>query len=550
MSTKTLRKRIALVAVSAMGFGLLTSVAANAASETFDDWTGSSYCGVTDAAGAAETIDDGANVATLVVPVGAKLTPKLTGDEMIRVTSPLVITKAAGGAILAGGLSSTGAGAVATDMEISATAVGTATIKVYVDAADTTASDSVTVKIVATCSNGTISLADSLLENQASATNATAVNNVDDVASWSDTDTAKIALVANSSYGTAVPVGTWIVTATNGALVGIAAGNPTCGGLSSATVSAAGDDIRVAVCQPVDNAPLSTSVTLTYGTQTVYTRNVLIAGELSKIEVSSPKVIKNNGSAQFGAFKVRTFDAAGNQLATAATALSVSGFNQDITAGDVATDGTSTTTSATDWYSTGNSLTCSTGSKGSATLKVVGAATSGATIYSPEFTATCGGAVNTWKASLDKASYGPGDVAVLTIAAFDTNGKPVYDTTWNTGANALLAAAGGRTQNALGATTLHTIAGSNMTVVTAPAAADAFASGVKTYQFTVGSTEGSYQMAVNLPDFAGTQGAQTVSYTIKSSSSSVTNAEVLAAIVKLIASINKQIAALQKALKK
>jgi len=34
MSTKTLRKRIALVAVSAMGFGLLTSVSANAADAT------------------------------------------------------------------------------------------------------------------------------------------------------------------------------------------------------------------------------------------------------------------------------------------------------------------------------------------------------------------------------------------------------------------------------------------------------------------------------------------------------------------------------------
>jgi len=34
MSTKTLRKRIALVAVSAMGFGLLTTTAANAALDT------------------------------------------------------------------------------------------------------------------------------------------------------------------------------------------------------------------------------------------------------------------------------------------------------------------------------------------------------------------------------------------------------------------------------------------------------------------------------------------------------------------------------------
>jgi hypothetical protein len=41
-----------------------------------------------------------------------------------------------------------------------------------------------------------------------------------------------------------------------------------------------------------------------------------------------------------------------------------------------------------------------------------------------------------------------------------------------------------------------------------------------------------------------------VPYTIKASSASVTNAEVLSAIVKLIASINKQIRALQKSLRR
>ena len=97
------------------------------------------------------------------------------------------------------------------------------------------------------------------------------------------------------------------------------------------------------------------------------------------------------------------------------------------------------------------------------------------------------------------------------------------------------------------------IAGSNMTAVTAPTSTDMFSGGKKTYKFVVGSTEGSYQMSVDLPQWNSTtysQTAVTVPYTIKASSASVSNAEVLAAIVKLIASINKQIAALQKALTK
>ena len=91
-----------------------------------------------------------------------------------------------------------------------------------------------------------------------------------------------------------------------------------------------------------------------------------------------------------------------------------------------------------------------------------------------------------------------------------------------------------------------------MTAVTAPSSTDLFVGGVKTYKFIVGSTEGSYQMQVDLPKFnssATPQAAVTVAYKI-AGTGAVSNADVLKAIVSLIASINKQIAALQKALLK
>ena len=53
-----------------------------------------------------------------------------------------------------------------------------------------------------------------------------------------------------------------------------------------------------------------------------------------------------------------------------------------------------------------------------------------------------------------------------------------------------------------------------------------------------------------MPVNGSAQAATTASVTVKSTSASVTNADVLKAIVSLIASINKQIAALQKALLK
>jgi hypothetical protein len=73
-----------------------------------------------------------------------------------------------------------------------------------------------------------------------------------------------------------------------------------------------------------------------------------------------------------------------------------------------------------------------------------------------------------------------------------------------------------------------------------------------THTFTVGGANfsaGKYNAIVSYPTLA--YGAkQTVSYEVTNSGTAVSNADVLKAIVSLIASINKQIAALQKALLK
>jgi len=142
------------------------------------------------------------------------------------------------------------------------------------------------------------------------------------------------------------------------------------------------------------------------------------------------------------------------------------------------------------------------------------------------------GAAYSYTAALDKSTYAPGELATLTITAKDSSGNPASDSS---------------TLGASGASVA--IAGSYMTAVTAPTDVDTFTSGVKKYQFIVGSTEGDYQMAVNVPNVDSTT-PYALKYSIKATSAAVSNADVLAAIVKLIASINKQIAALQKAITK
>jgi hypothetical protein len=78
--------------------------------------------------------------------------------------------------------------------------------------------------------------------------------------------------------------------------------------------------------------------------------------------------------------------------------------------------------------------------------------------------------------------------------------------------------------------------------------------GTITQQYVVGSTTGSFVAVVvppaSLVTAATAAGASqanlSVAYTIASGTTSVTNEQVLASIVSLIASINKQIVALQK----
>jgi len=554
MSIKTLRKRIALVAVSALGVGLLSVAPASAAGGAFTDFETTTFCSAKDANLASVALTG--NVRYLTVPMGAPVVVEPSDEAQILVIDgaagifqadhPLDTSAGTTGpevTISANGKTATIADAIdTTDTVVAvAIAVGSFTIKSYDDATDVTAADTVSVTVVAACSTGTYSAGDSLIEVQS--TSANADDNVDDVTSVADGNAIYLAVQANDVYGADVPTGTWIASATNGALVGIGtSAGPTCGSTSVASTSAAGTNIHVAVCQGTDYAAQSTVLTLTYNSTEIAKKSLLITGTVAKLEVSSVGSPKNTGAAQYKVFATRTFDAAGNQIAVADALITAdaSTLNQDV----IALDGGATV--ATDYASNANTATCASSSKGSAKVRLKALTATLSFVYSDYFTIQCAGTVYSYTASLDKATYVPGDIATLTITAKDVNGIPVHTLgyTANDGAT-------GPTRNLLGGTTLHTIVGSQMDVVTAPAATDRFGTaGTKTYQFKVGSTEGAYAMSVSLPDYAATAPAVTVQYSVKASTATVSNAEVLAAIVKLIASINKQIRALQKSLRR
>jgi hypothetical protein len=138
-----------------------------------------------------------------------------------------------------------------------------------------------------------------------------------------------------------------------------------------------------------------------------------------------------------------------------------------------------------------------------------------------EVTLSCAGGVATYTVSTDKATYRIGEVATITVTAKDSTGAPVSDFTTVPTADALSAGGAGIIKNT--------------------ATTDAFTGGVKTYQAQM-TTAGTFNVVSTIA--GSVTKSATTGYSVSGGDAS--NAEVLKSIVALIASINKQIQALQK----
>jgi hypothetical protein len=293
---------------------------------------------------------------------------------------------------------------------------------------------------------------------------------------------------------------------------------------------AANVDLKVAqnkVANP--GQALSTTITFQFNGVTVGTKDVKLYGVGTKVVVSDVTVGTDNGST--GTFKYIVQDNAGNQIDTPDASLD--GVKAGITFGSIVTaaagvSGTGSTTLAKG----SGTFTCANAKSGSQDIAVGFINAALASVKSNTFTATCGSStVDTFSVSMDKASYSPGEIATLTIKGLDARGGIVSDAaTHGAGVSSL------------------SIPG--MTIIGAAATStDKFSAGALTYKFRVDQAEGSF-IGQALVTATVDLKAETVAYSIKSTSNAVSNADVLKAIVSLIASINKQIAALQKALLK
>jgi prepilin-type processing-associated H-X9-DG protein len=417
----------------------------------------------------------------------------------------------------------------------------------------------ITVTVVAASAGGSYNAANSFCAISNSAASFTQANNSDSTAATVNGRSMYINFALNDAYGADLDEGNIVVTATGGANVAYADGSVVVAGTSGTAVAydeGAGDSIRVT--QGTADAPTSSTVTISYNGVVVCTKTVGFAGAPAKVAVTVLQTQDLGGSggksdflkdgyARSGLFTVLLTDAAGNQVQAAAgdaaagsiPATGTFSSNSASLAGqtivtELSVDNPATQTSTTlpGRLSTGI-YTCGSTAGEVKTAKLdFTIASTGKVITSDAFTLRCADDPYSYTASFDKASYVQGDLAILTVSFLDSKGNP---------ANSVVST-GGWTGNM-----------PMLTNVTATgAAASLGTTGTAKYTYTVGTpsgmTAGTYTSIVDFTTLTAAKTAvvSTPTYKLSTGGDTTSNADILKSIVALIASINKQIQALQK----
>lgn len=414
-----------------------------------------------------------------------------------------------------------------------------------------------TFNIVSASASGTVSAAESTVTQQAciaKSSTASGTNSFDTTSRCANGTMGVIYVSLKDAYTASITGGSLTATATNGAFTKVIVATPTSGDNYSATAAFSSGTLAatnyVVVTQPTAGVAGSTTVTITHQGTVVGTKTINWGGDVANITIlgSSAKVIGNGQTTSgVGNGTVTSYltgvvyvykDAAGNVLSGLVPTMTgqtgaMLGASLATTAGVLATAtnyATYVTVAQTSTLGYGASSIehaggTATANFGAGSYQIQVLNSSGVPVKSNVWDVTVSArAAHTFEASFDKASYAPGDIATMTITAKDNGGRLLPSSHPLTG--------------------LSIVTGSGLTV--AGAACDAtstYTNGVKTCTFGVGNTAGSYAWSVGLT----TGSSQSpVLGSVKVVDGAVSNAEVLKSIVALIASINKQIAALQK----
>jgi len=538
MSTKTIKQRIAVVAVSALTAGVLSVIATPAANAGAGDITGITGTGT--GLIASSTTGLGTTQTAVLLPTGTLTvaTDNASGYYVVSAGGYIISSAGTGTEVISNDQQKfTPAGTDNTfvvGVRPGTPAGSTFTITGFTTPTSGVVVDVVTVTVAASSLSGTVDVSKSgaywnttSAEVLADASGASAVAPVTQM--YLDIDLV-------DAYSQAVTTGgALVVTATAGANVNlVAASATTAGAFSTAVLGTDPSAAFVVVSEATRGAGWRGTVTVTYNGIVIATKSGSIAGYASKLNITR-NLVASAASSTADAVRFTTTDSAGSsvvvtagevQLDTSSNTSVVSNVigvtAQNITAGSTA-DGKATVTCA---------------SPGTSTVVLKYTTPAGVTIKSNPLTVICGSSASTYTASWDKASYKQGEIAKLTVSFKDAFGAPANSQSAVTAVVSSLS-------NEVISTPMMTRIGSTSTSALTPDE-----NGNLVYTYTVGTTTGvtpgAYQASVSFPTVNSVKGeAQAVAYTI-ASDGTVTNAEVLRSIVSLIASINKQIQALQK----
>ena len=553
MSTKTIKQRIAVVAVSALTAGFLSVVSTPAANASAD----AGGISVTVATGNVVTpaVTGGSTTGTGTIAVGGNVSMTITGGSAVWVEARVsggTFTSVGSGALV--NADNTVAYQTATlvagfTLTAKPTAAGrNMVIATYSDtsaalaAADITAVDTLTITVLAAGTSGVVSTGNSFIQIMNTTSTLTATSN---------TDTTYANVVAAGGYGAIsynladgaarnMPATTTVqATVKSGACI---VDTDTSPAVTSVSTTGYAGTFYVTQADSTNTPAAKCTVEISANGTAVATKTLTFQGPIAKINVTSvgrATASSTGGATSSGIGFITATDSDGNAIGNQV----LTGYIVNATDANIVTAVAAITTSRNAGVNAGTSpgstpssigVTC-VASTVTTPVKIQYKISNGigGFILSDVIDMYCGSStpVN-YKASLDKASYAPGDVAVLTITATDSKGAAVADAA------------------TLGAGSTITIAGGVLTSVTAPASLDTFTAGKATYKYTVGTTEGAYNLVVDLAPRNSTtysQSAVTVAYKVAATgAAAVSNADVLKSIVALIASINKQIQALQK----
>jgi len=564
MSKKTIKQRIALVAVSALTAGVFSVVSAPSASAnvtagelsfvTQGNVYNTGACSITNSNTANATVGtfrtgsvvalEGDGLAAgddiYVALSGPGVISKWASQPVTDAVAPEALALATADSISATALLDTTT-VVADRLLVTLSGVGTVTLSVGVSSS-TAVLDVITITSVAACAGGTFSSTYSDISTTSSSTDNSWTANVDEQTSIDAGGSLYIRVDADNAYDANITTGTFAASATNGALVNYGSAIGTAVGIAGSTSFQSSSDADGSFVFRVDPASAAaggtTVVTVTLGGTTIATKSLTFFGEAKSIKVGTIRTGITSGTVASetttGYFTFEFLDAAGTAVPGSGIAFVAASATTNVTTGATVKGPSSSSAAITD-AGTGlldaietaigstkagvAAFSCGSSGGTSTTTWAHANAITGDTI-TVNVSLSCAGSIATYTVSTDKASYSVGEIATITIDAKDSSGRAVADSV------------------AMAADTVSVGGGS---LTRAVATTDYFTGGKRTILAQM-TTAGSFNTAVTLTGSVTT--SATAAYKI--SDGGVSNAEVLQSIVALIASINKQIAALQK----